>query len=142
MLASTFCRSLLVACALLACGVAPAGAATVSHSSGEIEYATGVGEANSVRVVPAAGAMVAVVSFRPLVATGGCTSESSTRAVCPPADHLDLRLGDAGDFLEIDAAVTAPATVRDGSGSDTMHGGGGQVTFSNNAGSDSFHAGP
>ena len=134
-------RTVALACLLLlALCAAPAAAATVAVSDGVLTYAAGRFEPNTVTLAAAPGGGIALTDAAALTAPA-CAVVDRT-ATCPAVTSVVVDADDFTDVVTVGADVTVPVTVSDGSGNDTVRGGGGLLTVVNGSGNDAFTAGP
>jgi Ca2+-binding RTX toxin-like protein len=128
----------------MAAFVAPAGAATVDLTTGVLRYFSNESIANALTVSLTGGTYTlddpAEVSMllQPDALAAGCTAFDSNTVTCPAAAvaSLDISTGQGDDFIEL-SGVTVPATLRGGTGVDTILGGAEDDTFVWNPGDSS-----
>jgi hypothetical protein len=129
---------------VLACGAAPAGAATVRVSGDTLEFRAAPGEVNLLSISRPAAQIV--LRHRPgfspppiSAAGGGCTS-SGTEAQCPAAGvtKLDIDLGDGDDQLDsaLSVSLSGYSILKGGAGNDVMYGTGGDDDLYGGPGND------
>jgi Ca2+-binding RTX toxin-like protein len=140
--ARRFVFATIVAAAAIGMFPAASLAATLTESSGSIEYQAAAGEANNLTVSLGTG----VISFHdtgaPVTAGAGCSQVGVHLATCPQAAGVDttINLGNLADRLAITDDIGANYTFA-GPGADTLVGGPGNDTFFGENGSDTLRGG-
>jgi hypothetical protein len=123
----------------------------VSGGSGVLTYTAATGAVNSLTVSLAAGTYTiddageSAITLTAAAVSAGCASLDANTVTCPRSafSSWDVSLLDQNDTANL-AAVQEPATIRGGTGNDTLTGGAGPDTFVWNPGdaSDFVDGGP
>ena len=104
---------------------APAGAATVSVDGSTVTIAAPARERNAISVTAAAGGGVSVRDARSALTAGaGCTQTRPNRVTCGSGiTDVAADLGPLNDSISLGGSLPVRATLRGGSGNDSLRGG-------------------
>ena len=105
-------------------GAAPAMAADISVTDGELTFTAAVNVANQVTISGDSSSITVTDPTDPIPAPGaGCTSVDPLTVVCEGVSQLNIRVRDFDDVVTNDSAV--PSIVHGLNGNDTLTGGSG-----------------
>jgi Ca2+-binding RTX toxin-like protein len=135
-------KTLLLALVAFAALAAPAWAGTVSENGSTLYYAAASGEANKVTVsVGSTLITVTEAGLLPVTPGTGCSAVTGSIATCPVAgiSSISIATGDGNDTAKVTGSI--PTLFSDGTGNDTITGGGGSDWLVAGTGTDSYRGG-